>query len=186
MRPLSDHEKRTIRLGTILVVSYLVLFYGVRTWSRLESRRSEYQRLVQKARHLTQELQPYEKKSVMVERLRTTFQIDPGKLSKTTLVAEASAAIQKAATSGGVQLGPLRESAARATGKELASMQLEGVGPVPAVLGLLHRIQTLGYPLVLDSIQLTPDPAKPGTLKINLTLVILDFDQWKAPEAGHV
>ena len=74
-------------------------------------------------------------------------------------------------------------------------MQVEGGGPVPAVMGFLHRLQTLGYPLVVDALQLTPDTPKPGAppgmqpgvqpgmqpgmLRMSLTIVILNFDQWK-------
>ena len=93
-------------------------------------------------------------------------------------MADASAAIQKAATTGGIKLGPVRESPARASNKELASMQLEGIGPVAGVLGLLSRLESLGYPLVVDTVQITPQN-QPGSVKLSLTIVILDFDQWK-------
>ena len=96
---------------------------------------------------------------------------------------EASAAIQNAAKSGGIQLGPMRESPARTSAKELTSMQLEGNGSVSAVMTLLHRLETVGYPLIIDSLQITPD-TKPGKVKVNLTIVILDYEQWKeAPRA---
>ena len=88
-------------------------------------------------------------------------------------------------TSGGVQLGPIRESAARPSAKELASIQLEGNGPVPALLTFLHRLETLGYPLILDSVQISSDPTRPGMIKLNLTIIILDFEQWKTEETRH-
>jgi hypothetical protein len=59
-------------------------------------------------------------------------------------------------------------------------MQLEGSGPVPAVIAFLSRLESVGFPLVIDSVQLTPD-MRPGQMKLSLTLVILDFDQWKEP-----
>jgi hypothetical protein len=101
-------------------------------------------------------------------------------------VAEASAAIQQSALTGQVQLGPIRESPPRPSAKELASMQLEGIGPVPAVMKFLHRLETLGYPLILDSVQINPDATKPGMVKLNLTIVILDFEQWKNEEMRNV
>jgi hypothetical protein len=185
MRALTPHEKRTMRVGFGLLLIYLVLFYGVRGWRQLENRRAEYQRLVEKARQLRAELQPYETKALKVQKLRETYQIQPALLSKATLVAEASAAIQKAATAGGVQLGPVRESSARGSNKELVSMQLEGTGPVSAVMSLLYRLQTLGFPIILDSVQLTSDSAKPSVLKMTVTIVILDYEEWKTPEGGH-
>ena len=61
-------------------------------------------------------------------------------------------------------------------------MQLEGSGPIPAVMTLLHRLPTLGFPLVVDSLQITPEAAKPGVVKLNLTIIILDFESWKNAE----
>ena len=61
-------------------------------------------------------------------------------------------------------------------------MQFEGVGPVPAIVTFLHRLEVLGYPLVVDAVQINADPSKPGMAKLSLTIVILDFDQWKETE----
>lgn len=185
MPTLTDREKRTVRFAAVAIAIYLVLFFGVRAWKHLETRRSEYQLLLTDAQRLRRELQPYENKALLAQKLKESFRMDPLKLSKASLVAEASAAIQKAAGTGGIQLGPIRETPARASAKELASMQLEGTGPVPAVVTLLHRLPTLGYPLILDSVQINPDSTKPGMLKLNLTIVILDFEQWKSEEKPH-
>lgn len=185
MANLTDREKKTIRLAAMGVALYLVLFFGLRGWKHLETRRLEYQRLVEQAERLRREFQPYENKALLVQKLRGTFNLDPRKLTKATLVAEVSAAIQKAATSGGVQLGPMRESPARAAAKELVSMQLEGSGPIPAMMALVHRLEGLGFPLVIDSIQITPDNTRPSMIKISMTIVILDWEQWKAAEASH-
>jgi hypothetical protein len=182
MYTLTEREKRTVRIAVAGISIYLVLFLGLRGWKHFETRRSEYQKLVRNAQNLKRELQPYENKTLLLDKLKGTFHLDPSKLSKATLVGEASAAIQKAAATGGVQLGPIRESSARPSAKELASMQLEGVGPIPAVMTLLHRLETLGYPLIIDSVQLNGDPTKPGMIKVNLSIIILDFEQWKSEE----
>lgn len=185
MRALTDHEKRTVRIAAVGIAIYLALFFGVRAWKGLENRRSEYRQLLANAQRLEQEFRPYENKLLLAEKLKETFHLDPRKLSRATVVAEASAAIQNAAKSGGVQLGPIRESPARSSGKELASVQLEGVGPVPALVTLLQRLETIGYPLILDSVQFNPDATKPGMLKLNLTVVILDFEQWRKEGTPH-
>jgi hypothetical protein len=184
-RTLTDREKRTLRFGAMAVAVYLVLFLGIRICKALEGKRSSYQQLVTEAQRLRRELQPYENRALMAQKLKETFRLDPRNLSRASLVAEASAAIQKAATSGGMQLGPIRESAARSSAKELTSMQFEGTGPVPAAMSLLRQLEILGYPLIIDSVQINPDAAKPGMVKINLTIVILDFEQWKAEEPPH-
>jgi hypothetical protein len=178
MRTLSDREKRIVRLGVIFAALYLVCFFGYTAWKKLESKRSEYRKLLVDAQNLKRELQPYENRVLLAQKLKENFRMDPQKLLRSTVVADASAAIQKAATSGGIKLGPVRESPARASARELASMQLEGAGPVAGVLGLLSRLESLGYPLIIDSVQITPEN-KPGSVKMSLTIVILDFDQWK-------
>jgi len=101
--------------------------------------------LIQVAQRFRQDLHPMRTERFSLRNWRSARHIIPAKLSKPTLVADASAAIQKAATSGGVQLGPIRESAARPSAKELAAMQLEGLGPIPALLSFLYRLETLGY-----------------------------------------
>jgi hypothetical protein len=181
MPTLTDREKRTIRLAAVVISAYLVLFFGYRIWKSLEARRTAYQQLSIDAQRLKRDLQPYENRILLAQKLKETFRIEPDKLLRATVVAEASAAIQKAAGTIKVQLGQVRESAARASAKELVSMQLEGSGPVPAVLTFLHRLETLGYPVVIDSMQINAD-TRPGMIKLNMTIIILDFDQWKKEE----
>ena len=177
MRVLTEREKRTIRYAAIAIAAYFVLFFGVRGWKTLEAKRSDYTRLVIEAQRLKRDLLPYENRVLLAQKLKDTYRMEPTKLSRSTVVAETSAAIQKAAASGKVQLGPMRESPGRLSGKELASIQLEGSGPVPAVMTLLQRLPTLGYPLIVAAVQLTPE-SKPGAVKVSLTIVILDVDQW--------
>jgi len=184
MPNLSERDKRTIRIAGIGIAIYLVLFLGISGWKRLEAKRAGYRDLVASAERLRREVQPYENRVLLAQKLKDTFKMDPQKLSRLTVVADASAAIQKAAQSGKVQLGPIRETPGRSSAKELASIQLEGVGPVPAIMGFLHQLGSLGYPLVVDAVQLTPE-TKPGSLKMNLTIVILDFEQWKKDEVPN-
>src|SRR5579872_2104744 len=162
MRTITDREKRTIRIAATGISIYLVLFFGARVFKYFETRRAQYQQLVKEAQNLKLELKPYEDRVLVVRKLMENFRLDPAKLSRDSVVAEASAAIQKAAASGGLGLGPIRESSARPSARELASMQLEGSGPIPAVMTFLHRLETLGYPLILDSIQINSDPTRPG------------------------
>ncbi len=149
-----------------------------------------------------------------------TYHLDPAKLSRTSVVADASAAIQRAALGERIQIGPVRESAARGSAKEVGSIELELTGPVQGIMSLLHRLDSLGYPLVIESIQIDPPsaggqpgmsagmppgmpsglppgiriggasagagpggmpgaPRAPGSLKLKLTLGILDYEQWK-------
>jgi hypothetical protein len=184
MRTLTHREKRTIRLGAAGIAVYLLIFGGLQVAKVFGKRHEDYQQLVKQAEALKQEVRLYEDRSLAVKRMMESFRMDPARLYRTSVVAEASAAIQKAAMGGGIQLGPVRESPARPSSKELASMQIEGTGPVPAVMGMLSRLESVGYPLIIDTVQLTPD-MRPGQLKVSLTILILDFDQWKKEASPH-
>jgi hypothetical protein len=142
-------------------------------------------RLADEAQALGDKARSYQDKVMVVKKLMDNFHLDPAKLSRTTVVGEASAAIQKAATGSGIQVGPVKESFARAAAKEVASVQFEGTGPLPAVMGLINRLETLGYPLVIDQVLITPEQSRPGQVKISLTIVILDFSPPKTQEASH-
>ena len=185
MRPITEREKRTIRFAVFALAIYLMLFFGGRAWTKLEKQRSDYQRLVTEAQRLKRDLLPYETRVLMAQKLKQTYAMDPGKLSRSTVVGEASAAIQKAASAGKVQLGPMRESPARASNRELTSIQIEASGPVSAVMTLLHKLPTLGYPLIVDTVQLTPE-SKPGNIKLSLNIIILDAAQWLKEAAPNV
>lgn len=183
MRTLSERERRTIRIAAVAIAAYLTLFYGLRVAKHLERERSQYRHLVLQAQTLKVELQRYETRVLLLEKLKKSLQMEAGATPKASLVGQASAAIQQAAQSCEVQLGPIRESPGSAAGRELASMQIEGTGQIPAIMTLLHRLDTLGYPLIVDSIQVNPDSSKPGALKLRMTVLILDFEQWKKEEA---
>ena len=182
MRPLTDRERRTLRLGGIGIAAYLALFFGFQLWNRAEQHRRQYRTLQTEAAALQSRLGVYDEKARLIADLMEQFRMDPARLSSTTLVAQASAAIQRAALQGGIQLGPVRESPSRAAGRDLSAVQLEGTGPVPAVLRFLQSLRTLGYPLIADTVQLLPAPGGPGQLKLQLTLVIPDFKRWKTDE----
>lgn len=181
MRPLIDREKRIIRIAVVGVVVYLALFYGYRIFGK---KYAEYHALVVEAQDLRRQIQPYQDRVLVAKKLMEEFHIDPAKLKKETVVADASAAIQKAAKAGGLQLGPIRESPAHGSGKALATVQLESSGQIPAMLTFLAGLNSIGFPVVVDSVQFTAD-TRPGQIKMNLTLIILDFDQIKSAEVPH-
>lgn len=185
MRELSKQEKRTIRIAAIGIGIYLFLFLGFQGWKLLEKTRAEYAQLENEAAELRTRLKPYEERALVVEKLMGEFHLDPAKLSKETVVANASAAIQKAAMGSGVGLGPVRESHGRSSTREVATIQMQANGQLPGVLSFLQRLPTLGFPLIVESAQITAGPGQPGMLSVNLTITILDFDQWKKAGVPH-
>lgn len=185
LRSLSDREKRTVRIAGIGIAIYLVLFGGFEVWKYFDQKRADYRQLVREAYDLRQKTLPYGDKALLAKKLMDDFHMDPARLKRETVVSDASAAIQNAAKTGGVALGPIRETAARGSGGALATIQLEGSGQVPAVLSFLAGLNTIGFPLVVDSVQFNTGN-QPGMVKMNLTILILDFDQQKeAKEAPH-
>jgi len=185
MANLTPRDKKTLRIASIGIGIYLAIFCGWRVWGWMEKRRTDYRQLVRKAEDMKVSLLPYPTRAETAARLMEQFHMDPAKLNKATVVAEASSAIQRAAASGGVVLGPIRESSGRAAAHELATVQLQGSGQVTAVMEFLSRLQTLGYPILIDSVQVGAQPGPPGMIKLTLTLVILDFETWKSTEVPH-
>ena len=184
MRTLTHREKRTVQIGALVVAACFVILGATKGAKYFGKRRGDYRQLVLEAQELKREVGIHQARAAAAQKLMDGFHMDPAQLSRTSVVAQASAAIQKAAMTGGMQLGPIRESPARTSSKELASVQLEGSGPVPAVMAFLNQLEGVGYPVIIDSVQLTPD-MRPGQLKLSLTLVILDFEQWKKEAVPH-
>lgn len=185
MRTINSSEKRTIRYAAIGLAIYLGLFGGFKAWQRLSGYRADYLQMVDSARLLKLSVEDDAAKADAAKKLMQEFQLDPARLSTNSVVAGASAAIQAAAQSGGFGLGTIRESPGRGSARELAVIEFEGSGQVSAVMALLHRLPLLGYPIVIDSVQITPDAQQPDRIRLNATVNVLNFEQWKKPEATH-
>ncbi len=182
-RALTPQEKKTIRIAGIGLAVYLTLFGGFMLVKSLEARRAAYAKEVAEARALRDKIQTYRDKAELIGDLMERYHMDPTRLSPSNVVAEASAALQKAATAAGVNPGTIRESAARNAGKEIASIQLEGAGNVQGLMSLLYHLPTLGYPLILDELQITSGGGMPGAVKFNMTIAVLDFEQWSKAQS---
>jgi hypothetical protein len=182
---MTPREKRTVRFAGIGIAIYLALFIGYRVWKFADKKRAEYLQLVVDAQNLKAEVNRYDDRIAVVKKLMEKFHMDPTTLKRASVVAEASSAIQKAAQGGGFQVGPVRESPAHTSGKELASIQFEGTGPVKGAMGLLYRLEGLGFPLIIDSAQFSSDPMRPGQIKVRLTVIVLDFDAGQTSGAPH-
>jgi hypothetical protein len=185
MRALSPSEKRTVRYATIGISIYLALFVGIKVFKYFVHQRADYLQMVAEATQLKLDTVLEADQAALIKKLMGDFHLDPATLSSSTAVADASAAIQKAAMGGGIVLGSIRESPGRSSAKELATIQFDGSGQVGAVVSFLNRLPLLGYPLVIDSVQITPDVMQPGQIKLTVTVIVLDFEQWKKVEVTH-
>lgn len=182
MKQLTPSEHRTLRLGAIALAVYLTAFFGLKWLKSAEAVRNDYARLQRNAASLRSEVERYNVRAERLDKLMLRLQLDPGTLRTNTVVGEASAALQRAAQSQGLQVGSVRESLNRASEREIGSIQFDASGPAPAVLGFLARINQLGIPVLVESVQCSSNPRGPGQLKLLLNVLILDFDQWKARE----
>ena len=176
---MTERDKKTVRFAAIGIVVYLAAFAGFKMWRKGASGQDDLQTLTRKAERLQEDVRTLENKALLFDKLSELYAFDPRKIKKETLVADASAAIQSAAQQGGIQLGPIRESPSRSSGRDLTTIQVEGSGAVPAALGLLHKLRTLGYPMLIDSVQFGPAQGRPGQVKLNVTITILNYDQFK-------
>lgn len=178
MPSLTAREKRTIRYATAGLAIYLALFGGVKFWKFLDHRRADYLQEVAETSRLKSEVKTDTYNAAMVKQMMDDFHLEPATLSTNSVVAGASAAIQKAITSGGLKPGPIRESAGRSSKKEIASIQFESTGPVEGTISLINRLPLLGYPIIIDSLQITADPMRPGQIKLAATVLVLDYQDW--------
>src|SRR6185312_16707200 len=113
MRTVTDHEKRLIRRATIAIAIYLAVFCGFKMWQSMHHRRTEYVQLVKDAKDLKLKVEKYQVRADVVKQMMQDYHLDPAKLSRATIVGEASSAIQKAAASSGVGFSTVRESNSR-------------------------------------------------------------------------
>jgi hypothetical protein len=185
MRALTPREKRTIRIGLVALAVYLGGLYGLRGWRYLEARRDEYAQLCLAGEKLKGEILREKVKALRLQRLRESSRLDLAKLDVKTASGEALAAVQKAAQGLGIALTTLKETPGRSSARELAAFQAEGVGPTLAVAQFLDNLKTLGFPLVIDSLQLKTAGMQPGQVQLSLGVVLLDFTAWKKAEKGN-
>lgn len=181
-RQFTPKEKRTIRIASVCVGLYLLLFYGPGVRNYFVARREAYNDLVQQAVDLRAVIKPYEDKIQTATNLMDHFHMDPAKLTRASVMAEASSAIQKAAAAEGVGVGPVRETPGRPSAKEAGSIQFDGTGQIVSVMDFLHHLDRIGFPVILDTVQFSSAPGMPNGLKVTMTIVVLDFDAWKPKE----
>src|SRR5580658_4522296 len=109
MHTLTDQKKRTIRFASIVLVAGLLLAGGLWCARRLQGRRADYHALLLEARDVRDEIDRYEEKAGVAKKMIDDFHLDPMTLARASLVAQASAAIQKASAAAGVAPGAIRE-----------------------------------------------------------------------------
>ena len=82
-------------------------------------------------------------------------------------------------------MGQIREVPGRGGQGVAATLQLEGKGPLKSLMPLLHRFQTTGYPLIVDSLTISSDKRKPGEVQWSAEVILLDYQKWKKQGGGN-
>lgn len=185
MPALTERDRKTLRYAGIGLAVYLVLFFGLKSARGLQESRNDYLRLVQEEELLRQQIQAYDTKELLIEKLKHESGLDRAGLSRDTIAGEAAAAIVTAAKAGGIKLGPIREGPGNRSANALAGMRLEATGQIRSVTALLDQIGRLGFPLVIRSVQLEPDPRQPGQITVNLEVEVLDFEGHETERGGR-
>ena len=184
VKKFNPREKRTLRRASGLLIVYLVAFFGWKVLGFLETKRGDYAEAKLSLLNVTSDILREQEKAKRLERLKENFKFDPKELSAETAVGEARAKIMHAAATCGVGVTKSREIQMQVSTKELGTIQIDGSGATLAVLRLLHGLKGLGYPLLIDRLQLDPMPKKPGIVHLALTVTLLNFEGWK-PEEAH-
>lgn len=182
MKKLTARDRRTLRIASVLIVAYLMIFYGSKGWETLRSMEDRYEQKRIEAEQLTVRLLQEMKKQKEVRAFRESIGIDLTRLDDETLVGETRVAIQAIAGAHGIGLGPSKEAPARSGAAELAVIQLEGQGTVLGISKFVHGLPLLGYPVAIERLTFRPDPAKPGHMSFTLSVVILSVKAWKSGE----
>ena len=177
MRELTDRERRTIRLAGVGLGIYLVLFVGVKTVSWLEGKRAARAELGRELAAARLELLVEQRKQLLLESLRAGWGLDLARMSLPTVVGDARVAIETAARACRVGLGFAKESAGRRRAHELAAFQVSGSGADAAVAKFIHRMTHLGYPFVLDNVELEA-AGKPGSVRFSFSVALIDYATW--------
>jgi hypothetical protein len=186
MRTLSEREKRTIRIGAVLVAGYLAIFYGSKGVRILEEKLAAYRSRVQEADDLKVAVLRETNKGVALRKLRESLRVRPEELREETVVGDASAAIGKAAQAAGIQLGPTKETrASAARAMEIASIGIEGQGSISSAIGFIHGLREIGFPIMMDSVQLKASPGGVGQVAISMNIVVLNYAAWQPPEKSR-
>ncbi|MBN2490883.1 MAG: hypothetical protein JXQ29_08545 [Planctomycetes bacterium] len=179
MRELTPRERRTIRLALLGLGAYLILFAGFKTASWLEGKRAVRAELQHELAAVRAAQLAEENKRLRLQALRSRWRLDPARTAEPTVVGDARQAIEAEARACQIGLGFSRESPGRRRAHELAVFQVNGSAAGTALARFLHRVQHLGYPVVLDSIEIKAAP-KPGAVTFSFAIALLDHGAWLA------
>ncbi len=176
---MSEKDKRTLIGGAVIIVVYLSLFYGSSLLGLIEGDRQAYFKKLDEAQQMGELFRSYETKVMKIEKLRDRFQLEVHEINHSNLVGNVGRSIQDLVKKSGYKMGQIREVPGSGGKGVAATLQMEGEGPMKSLMPLLHRFQSTGYPLLIDSFNIRSDKRKPGQLQWSADVIILDYQLWK-------
>jgi len=176
---MNDREKKLVQFTAIGLAVYLILFFGKDYFGILEKKRTDFIQMEKAITSAQVKLRKSANQPLLLEQSRKKLNLEVRSLSSAELVGKTSQAIQQTAKSSGIKIGPLRESSSIG----ISSLKFEANGKAESMLKFLRGIRSCGYPVVIDSMQVTVPEGKKGNVSFNLAIGIIDFKNWKKPGA---
>jgi len=183
MRKLTAREKRTVKIGVSALLGYLALFYGFKGFQAAEAWRGRYEQAELACSAVERDILRERAKAQRLEKLRSVFRFEPDRQRPETVVGDVRVQLQKLSQQAGFALGSSKESPGRPDGKELAVLELEGLGPTLSAIRFLDAARTIGYPLVVDRMEWKTGGLPPGQVRLTLGVVVLRYEP-KAASSG--
>ncbi|MFN0057973.1 MAG: hypothetical protein ACKVX7_05885 [Planctomycetota bacterium] len=186
MPQLSARERRTVRLGAIVLGAALALFLGDWVIGRLESVRAEYLAKQDTAGgDLVTRVDAQSQQLKRLGVLRAQRALDLVRLAQSDgLVSEVRDAIRRTAGAQNVALSSSKESERSASGRELSGILLEAEGKIAEICAFVHGVEQLPYPLVMDRFVLNSAGKEPGQVKLTMSISIWNYAAWKKQDKG--
>jgi len=179
VRDLTRRERRTVRIGAIVLVAYLGIFYGMKGWHWLEDRRDAHDELRIQAAEISAGILRERARARRMRELEIALGFDPRATGGEKIVQAARADLEKLAVAQKVQVGTLRELEGHSRQGESRRFQVSGTGLMIAVAGFVDGLRALGHPIVVDRLAIDTSGLAGGVVRFTLDLVLADFDEWK-------
>jgi hypothetical protein len=185
VRKLTARERRLIRFSALGLGLYLIAYLGFAAFRGLEELRAEHGALRRYVQSSDERLARALVEQQRLARLRRQCPLALERLDQKTVVGDARVALEQAAKSCGVSLATVRETPGRLRALEHTVFQVSGGGKDQNVVRFVDRMHRLGYPFVLDNVQVKAAKA-PGQVTFSFSAALLDFARWSGEEARGV
>lgn len=180
---LNQREKRTVRLASILVGAYLIIFGGLQLRGYLGEKGEELTALRQELAELesASDRRDLDRRRVLRLERELGFSAESSKASSGGRVAATTAEIERLARQLEIDLGPHGELSSRLGSGELARLDIQATGSLGSLSRFLKGVESSGHPVVVRRMDLRRLDGAPGRASLTMSLGVLDV---AAPSPG--